>query len=999
MYPAKQKIIHPKTSLNWIIFSCVFLLISTLICSYSIYWNHYEAITWITNDKIDSVKINLNTLPFHLFDLSPKADVFYFTREFLGSDILMPSWFAYSYLSIFLIAISLIFASITYLKKYWFYVGMTLVTLFIIACKTELSDWKYLTPHFIPACWLLPILALCYFFWAFKDSSSYFIRFSSFILVNSFWFLLHCFLSNHSNPALFVVSYSCFPVIILAVVAILVVSFDIVYAILYLVSSAQNEDNKAGIINYGLATSIFLANVLLSYLHNAGTIKWDIVYLNAFFLLGASFWIGLWSHDRKFVLFENIISNREAGKKLYIGIVALSIVFCAFIFVSTNDPGINFIQNITIYSQLSIGFIWFIFTFLLLFDALKKNMRAYLMVFTRRRPPFLMLFLSGMVGVGALISYANYYTIYQGFASYHNAVADFWLNENETFIAEQHYKKSLEELNGQHKANYSLACMARKLDDKNLQTFYFKRASYKTPFPQTYSNLNHAFQKNDLFFDALESLHEGKSFFPNSGELDNNLSTLFSTTQMMDSSIYFLKESLAKTPNKSISYTNILALGLAKQKELSKEFNLSEIKDEDAFLSSNSLAYSLFFKQTYQGKIPKLERNDSLNYALKASYYINHTLANLNNSDTTTLDEIKFQISKDLDPNRNELLRAAYAIGIYYKNINRLFALQEMQNLVQIGGTLSSQYANILGVWLLENNVFASAKKSFELAEEKKYPDANFSLFLSEINSLNKSDLKNYSWINDADKKFLIQDFQKIMNARDILELSQAQRYLYFVVNFSKLNDSQKENIVFSLKNPDLIYKAGIYLFDDYVKENKTENLTYLLKKLNQISPSWEEAKLQLNIRELIYSDLTKNYKEVIHASTTPISSEKGIYYYHLAHANEKTGNLIEAKKLYEKAYHLTPFYLLGLKMQTSFLNSNQGENIAYENLLTVYQLAKDIPEIGILYAKQCLKLNLFSYGDEVMQGIKIQMNNENYIFVQKEYNQLKLQMQNKAWE
>ncbi|RYF45890.1 MAG: hypothetical protein EOO39_50545, partial [Cytophagaceae bacterium] len=291
---------------------------------------------------------------------------------------------------------------------------------------------------------------------------------------------------------------------------------------------------------------MYLLNLLLIWLRNTKTIEWDAFTISPFLVVGVSVILGIWGF-RRLVEQRELLSFREAGAGLYIGVAALATLTMGYAFATANDPLIELFEDVIVYSHFGMGLAFVLYTVLNFWPIYQQHLPVHRVIFKARTVDLPLFRLAGLVAMVGMIGSANYFAVRQGYAATLSALGDAYLAEGQTDLAQTYYQESIGEEFQQHKANYALASIALTRNDQTNAALFFSKALLKQPSPQAFAGLSDTYRQTNLFFESIKTLQRGIQTFPNSGELRTNLGYLYGKTAIADSAYYYSQSAVAYT--------------------------------------------------------------------------------------------------------------------------------------------------------------------------------------------------------------------------------------------------------------------------------------------------------------------------------------------------------------------------------------------------------------------------------------------------------------------
>ncbi|HEX9956054.1 MAG TPA: hypothetical protein VGA96_02320, partial [Fibrella sp.] len=459
-------------------------------------------------------------------------------------------------------------------------------------------------------------------------------------------------------------------------------------------------------------------NLLLIWLRNTKTIDWNVLTISPFLIVGVSIVLGVWGF-RRLVEQRELLSFREAGAGLYIGVAALATLTMAYAFATANDPLIEVFEDAIVYSHFGMGLAFVLYAILNFWPIYQQRLPVYRVIYKARVADLPLFRLAGLVAMVGMVAGGNYFTVRQGYAAMLSALGDAYLVENQTDLAQTYYQESVAEEHQQHKANYALASMALTRNDQTTAALFFSKALLKQPSPQAFAGLSDTYRQTNLFFESIKTLQRGIQTFPNSGELRTNLGYLYGKTAIADSAYYYSQSAVAHTRRDEVPLANLMGLYARNPEVIAADSSLIdqvETRDDPAF-AANALALHLISsRDTTAPEAPEWLASATPDLALDAGQFASlYNYAFITPSpDSTMLNRLQ---RAALNPANQELvddLLLALALGRYRANQHP----EAFDLLTQLAGNdpkRATAYRTTLGLLQAEQGLHKLAAQTFSL--------------------------------------------------------------------------------------------------------------------------------------------------------------------------------------------------------------------------------------------------------------------------------------------
>ena len=605
-----------------------------------------------------------------------------------------------------LIGLTILLAAITTLSRFYYLAGTIAFILFLAFSRLEMLDAFGDANR---ALFLISVIlygGVTYYFHAFRPDLGILSRILGVGAVTVVLIVLIAFASNAPFPSLTVASYSYPFWLALTVLFLLISSTEIMAGLVWLSTSGTASKGKSGLVNFLVISILYLLLVLILYLRNTKQIDWDVTLISPAYLGIAAGVLGIWTFRRRADATDGVIPFRSTGFWLYIGLFIIALSFAAYMAGTANDPVLETLEDIVVEGQLAMSVLFLFYILVNFYPLFQQKLAVYKVLYKPMRFGLTPTRLFGFTGLIVLISMQRLLPVKQAIAGYFNGLGDLHAVTEELSLSEQYYKLAAQQEFQNHKSNYALASLALRQGDRNAAAFYFRQALLKNPSPQAYAGLSGILIQENLFFDAVYSLQEGKNRFPKSGELLNNLGMLYSKTNVADSAYYYLAR--AKEYSRSeIPATNLLAI-LAKSTDATLLDSLATESEKQNYLSwqANWLAVQnlrqQFSKETFNKEaVPA----DSMLSVSSFAYLLNYS-TNQAKNDSIPAKLLPALAAKNPVLSQDLSLAALYAE--YYSG-DKLKAIETLSAWTQDAGDKSNLYHKILGHWLLQLGLYDQA--------------------------------------------------------------------------------------------------------------------------------------------------------------------------------------------------------------------------------------------------------------------------------------------------
>lgn len=772
---------------------------------YTYYQTPAPVITWEYYQQFSSEDIPVRSFQVGLFSIPVLGENHVIYENILGSQ-LQPNLDAYYiFLAVFIIAFVILLSVITTLRRFWFFVGMGLLCLFIILLKTETLLVLGIANK-IPASVILVLLgALAYYFHSFNASAGFFIRIAAFAGLTLIIGLVMVFTSQVTHPLLHI-AVNCLPFgILLSVIFILMVAHEIPAS--FITALTRSNRQSKSLQHFLIISAIYLVNLFLAYALKIGAINWNLWVVNFFLLFTVSAILGIWGFRHREAQYENIMSSDPLGVYFFValGMVAFSVI--AYFLATANDTIINVFNDFIIYSHLGYGIIFIAYVLSNFGSMLSQNLQVHKVLYKPATMPYFTFRLMGLICSVVFLMYdSNWKTpLNEMYASYFNSYGDIYYAEGDDETAETFYNKSLFYRNQNHHAHYALACIQEaRLEPTNERRELSQICEY-SPSEFAFINLSNTYQRTESNLESLLVLNEGKVKFPNSGIINNALGLAYSRLGMGDSAIFSFQKARNSSITKEKAETNLLAASSRHNASYPADSLLLLLGSDKEGPRTNALALANL--QRLPIDIPFEPGADTTLSATKAAFISNYLLNQPGKLDTATIGKLLTLARRPSNENFKEYLVLSVAHAYYaHGQITKAFDLVRTLAF----GTGRGKYFNLIGTWALEQDNPQVAANYFALAQESSQPRSLLfeAIALTEADSLSKA-LEVWDSLSRTTDSATVRLARKTastlrMSSSRVSAMDDDSKYLYCRYKISLTDSTSFWQIVSGIQNEEL---------------------------------------------------------------------------------------------------------------------------------------------------------------------------------------------------
>ena len=704
------------------------LFIACLMMMLWFYQSGYDnAIDWEVTTTGEVIEFPAWTLETDLMTHEIKGEKYLLSEQYSGSGIKRSIRSDYVFITLIWLGLSIVLIASTYLKRYAFFVVVALFALFLN--RLNLFEIGLFGIHtrlviFIPFIILITPLVV---FHEYKKETPLLVRIISFLGLSA---LLLPGVEHGSLFADHFIANSLFGFTICSLIFLFIVSEEIIFSILYVVTSSKG--GKSNHIHFLILSIIYLGNLILYYLNKSGLFENSFFFFDPFILLAISCLVSIWSLKFK----AGFLSQYLSSSTLYLltfgfGVATLS--FFAHQMVRGNDAVYQAFHYFILYFHIGFGTLFFLYIIGNFIDPLIKGLEIHKIVYKERNFPYASARLGGFFAVLAFYFLAGQEPYNLLKTGYYNYLAQEARTEGNVLLANEYVHQAGNLGYNTHYANYTLGWKEKKNGAEYPSKTYFYSASQR--FPSSYALINYGNLDQEINSNKVKAIYEEYLRNKVSGEVENNLGVIhLQKLEMNDALNYFKKSQPLNEWNNAplVNKWNALKkLELIDSSAILADFEAGNFGVKSNILTAHTSFEDLIFDFEGLEKAAYLHRHA---YLLNSSYQFNHD---------SVESLIRQELEKSVDGNYKDRLRKALAIHLYKKGeVNEAFMMFDylQANSHQF---YKGEYLDAMGKLAMDQGAYKLAIEFFDQALEVKHVKSTFSRLEVFARTGNKSQIPN----------------------------------------------------------------------------------------------------------------------------------------------------------------------------------------------------------------------------------------------------------------
>ncbi|MDH5398656.1 MAG: hypothetical protein OEX02_10935, partial [Cyclobacteriaceae bacterium] len=545
------------------------------------------SINWESLVQTEIMETVLDSFRVYPFTLQVNVENLVFLEWMGGSDININFFATYTYLILLASSLSVILAVSTTLSRFWFLVANTLFIVVLIALKLDLVMLFESTNRLALVFALVAFLPTSYYFHAINKNFSLAFRIITFLTITGLLALTIHFFSGVERPFLHLAAYGMTVPLILSLLFIIMVAHDIMAAFLNALSSGS-MGTTGNWKHFFIISFIYLANLLILYLNETHVIEWDVLPVNHFVLVAISAILGIWGFRQREPQYEYLASFQPGGAIFFLAMGTIFFSSTGYFMANGNDPVIEVFKDIIIYSHFAYGLIFLMYIAANFLSAFTKNLPIHRILYKPQTMPYFTYRLVGLITMAAFIFLQSWKVPVQySFSGYFNNLGDLYKINGDPLMARGYYEEGSIYGQKNHHSNYGLAKIAEEENDVEKAINYYKNAIERRPTPYSLTNLSNIQYNQNMYFDALFTLQEGRKKFPDNGPVQNNLGLLYLQSGILDSSLFYLEQSENSGTSGNAAKNNIMVVLAKSEMKISTDSIIGIFEQDDAVFHAN----------------------------------------------------------------------------------------------------------------------------------------------------------------------------------------------------------------------------------------------------------------------------------------------------------------------------------------------------------------------------------------------------------------------------
>lgn len=919
-----------------------YALIITLLGTLLSMWIGYfrapqDLMQWNTYQDQQNIESIDHTFEAGNFEFVVPIDSFTTFEYFNAGPLEINPTIAYVFLVLLALVSVVLLTVITTLPRFWYYVGIGLFILFLVSVRLDVLSifgQRNFTPVILTA---ILFVAASFYFNSFNTTASFTVRALTFLLITTALSCVIAFSSEVPYPFLYLSVSMFIPGMVITVLFIFMIAHEILAGFVYLTS--QSQASSKSLRHFAIISLIYLVNLILAYMKEAGFIEWNFVFINLYLLFTVSAILALWGYKKREAMFDNVVSYYPFGAYFIAGLAIIAFGTTSYMLHTYNDTALRIIRDIIIFSHIGFGVIFILYFTSNFIGMMAANKNVHKVLYSPTSMPYATYRFAGLIATFAFVFYSQWHTyVYYATAGIFNSMGDVQQIIGEEDAAD-YYRKARSYSGTNFHSNYILAGIAADQNDFEKAHDYYNSINWKKSTEASIINNGNIFLLEDNNFGMEHALEQGLKQFPKSGFIQNNLGYSLFKISKPDSAFTFFERAARNNATRQQAETNIIALLAKNNFSINIDSLIQSYTKSDAVLS-NALIVAGQQRQEFTIKINPLK--DSVLNVQSATLLNNYMVYKLRELDTAFLSRAFNLATDSMNSDYSEALKATLAHAYYHQN-NLAKAMALMGEVAYVTQSLQGKFNYTMGLWALEQGNAQLAVSCFAYSVEQNYKDAKTynAIALAEAGE-GEAALEAATALLDSrnlSDREIGKQLKKVYatNASEVLTQTDLEKYQYCRYRLGLRDSTMFNKIISTIENTN--YKALMILEMAQRQFNggSTRNAIRYFTKLDGIRFTDKSLNDKINHFELellaARNEIQLLADKINQGIRFPQEKQLQKILY-TALIQEASGDTLAARKNYELLAEYNPFFEEGIIAASRFFRYHSAERLKSYTIL-----------------------------------------------------------------
>jgi hypothetical protein len=934
-------------------------------------------IDWQKIQEQKVVESTIDTFSVGPFELSVPADNYVILEYFNGSNIYPNVTASYLFMIVLAISVVILLAIITTLDRFWFIVGSILFMLFIASLRLKVLEVFGQLNQIPLIITLMTYTGVSIYFNTINPAIDFRKRLAVFTLLTTGLALIVCFFSTVKYPALHL-SVTAYPAaLILSILFIVLVCHEIIASFIAILSRA--ESGSGSVRHFLILCLIYLVNLVVTALHQLGSLDWNFIYVNLYLLLTISGILGVWGFRDRESTYESIMPFYPYGALFFLAVGSTAYATIGGLLGNVNDAALEVIRDTIIYAHLGFSFIFVLYILSNFAGMLGQNLPVYKVLYKPNRMPYFTFQFAGLIVTLAFIFYSGWrFYAYNGVGGFYTALGDLDIKLENRTLAKAHFDQAHSYGFQNHHANYALAKLTTNRFNYEEAQQHYASANNKRPSGYSLINAGNLHLWQNEVFNAIKAFRRGEGMMRESGILANNLGFAYGKIHDLDSATYYLSEAQKHSYSRPSAEANFFALAALEYLTIDSDSVFRTFKSAYTATLANALALANARQQPFSVPVNPFTKHklDLYSATLLNNYLIRYSKS----IDSVSLRKAYALADDSLNSDYSEALKVPIASAYYYQN-NVSRALEIMAELVYISNAYKGNYNYTMGLWALEQGNAELAASFFDYAVVQDYKKAKLykAIALTEAGQLEKARIAWDTVTNGASQgeAQMANAILKILNANPTAAISLAdpEKYQFCRYRMNVYDTVFFDRIVKTFQDNN--YRANA-LLDMAQRQFEWNKLNTAIRYFNQLGGlELTDQNLFNKIRHFELLMLAER-RELRKLATqinqgivfTPRQELQKLLF--AALISEDNNDTVRAEKNYAILSSYNPYFEEGIIAAARYYKAHSGNRLkAYSVLAEAVQINNNSVKLWSAYIQEATRVGFDEYAQSAWERLE----------------------------
>lgn len=959
-----------------------YILVTLFIASVAFLWAGYfqvpEGLTaWHTHQAQKTAEGITHTFEVGNFEFAVPIESYSTLEYFYAGPLQVNPFNGYILTGVLAFISVLLFAVITTLPRFWYYVGTGLMILFIVSMRLDVLELFGQRNFMATLVTVVIFTSISFYFNAFNTTARFTTRVLIFFLLISCLALVIHYFSAGESPFLYLSVSSFIPALILTVIFVFIIAHEIIAGFVYLTSPSSSSSKS--LQHFTIISLIYIINLVLTFMHEAGLVDWNFIFVNLYLLLTISGVLAIWGYRKREPLYGNIVPFYPFGAYFIVSLGIIAFTSIGVFMHTYNDAALKIIRDVIIFSHIGFGVIFLLYFTSNFIGMMAAGRNVYNILYNPTGMPYATYRIAGLIATFAFIFYSQWHTyVYYGTAGIFNMMGDVQQTIHDGSLAESYYRQARSYAGTNFHGNYILAGIETRRNNFEKAHQYYNAINWTHPAESSLINNANLYLFENDYFTYRSSLDQAHNEFPGSGTINTNLGYAFLKLNKPDSAFIFFDQAQHDATSKVSSEINISGLLAQVGARINADSLLQVYGTSSDAVVSNTILIAAQNHQPLNTRINPVK--DSVLTLYSATLLNNYLVYKRKELDTVFINKA-FKIASDsVNTDYSEALKATLSHAYYFQN-NVAKAMALMGEVAFITQSMQGEFNYTMGLWALEQGNPQLAVSCFAYSVEQDYKEAKIynAIALAEAGRAEEANAAAMVLLESkiqSDKE-IGKQLRKIysLSPSTIVTQTDLEKYQYcrYRVN---LNDSTLFNrIINTIENTN--YKALIILemAQRQFKAGSTRNaIRYfsMLEGLRFTDKNLSEKINHLELEMLASRNEVRLLAAKINEGVTFQQNKQLQKLLYTALIQEASGDSLAAQKNYEILAVYNPFFEEGVIAAARYFKNHSPERLkAYTLLADAKQINPGSVRLLMAYITEATRVGFDDFAADAYEELE----------------------------